>query len=289
MTDYYKYFNFWNAEKIIGQALNEDIGKGDVTSDLFIKPDSNSKAELLLKENGIVAGLEIFKFVFGLIDDKINIKQLKPEGKYLKKKTVLATLEGNTKNLLKGERVALNILQRMSGIATGVGEMKRKLGNNKIKIIDTRKTTPNFRIFEKLAVKIGGGDNHRFGLYDMILIKDNHIEANGGIENVLEKIKKIRAKTELKIEIEVKTLNQLKTVLSKGKGLVDIIMLDNFGIPGVKKAIDMNKRKLKLEISGGVNIINISRYKKIIGVDYISVGSVTHSVKSLDIALNFIT
>jgi nicotinate-nucleotide pyrophosphorylase (carboxylating) len=289
MTDYYKYFNFWNAEKIIGQALNEDIGKGDVTSDLFIKPDSNSKAELLLKENGIVAGLEIFKFVFGLIDDKINIKQLKPEGKYLKKKTVLATLEGNTKNLLKGERVALNILQRMSGIATGVGEMKRKLGNNKIKIIDTRKTTPNFRIFEKLAVKIGGGDNHRFGLYDMILIKDNHIEANGGIENVLEKIKKIRAKTELKIEIEVKTLNQLKTVLSKGKGLVDIIMLDNFGIPGVKKAIDMNKRKFKLEISGGVNIINISRYKKIIGVDYISVGSVTHSVKSLDIALNFIT
>lgn len=287
--DYYKYFNFWEAEKIIRQAIKEDAGKGDVTSNLFIKAGSVSKAELLLKENGVIAGLEIFKFVFKLIDEKIKIKALKSEGSYLKKKTVLASMEGSTRNLLKGERVALNILQRMSGIATNVYETKRKLNNNNIKIIDTRKTTPNFRIFEKLAVKIGGGDNHRFGLYDMILIKDNHIEANGGILNVLEKIKKIRKKTELKIEIEVKSLTQLKTLLDKGIGLVDIVMLDNFSLPDVNKAIRMNGRRFRIEISGGVNIGNISRYKKIIGVDYISLGSITHSVKSLDIALNFIT
>jgi len=287
--DYYKYFNFWEAEKIIKQALREDVGKGDITSELFIKADSVSKAELFLKESGVVAGLEIFKFVFNLIDEKIKIKILKSEGIYLENKSVLASLEGNTRNLLKGERVALNILQRMSGIATSVCEMKNRLNNGRIKILDTRKTTPNFRIFEKVAVKIGGGDNHRFGLYDMILIKDNHIEANVGIENVLNKLKKIRKKTELKIEIEVKTLNQLKTVLGKGIGLIDVVMLDNFSIKDVKKAVQMNRKKFKLEISGGINKENISQYKQIIGVDYISVGSITHSVKSLDIALNFIT
>jgi nicotinate-nucleotide pyrophosphorylase (carboxylating) len=289
MTDYYKYFNFWSAERFIKQALDEDVGKGDVTSNLFIKSDSISKAELLLKENGVIAGLEIFKFVFNIIDEKIKIKNKTKEGNYLKNKTVLATLEGNTRNLLKGERIALNILQRMSGIATSVYDLKKRLNNNTIKIIDTRKTTPNFRLFEKLAVKIGGGDNHRFGLYDMILIKDNHIEANGGINNVLKIIEKIRNKTELKIEIEVKTLNQLKTVLYKGIGLIDIIMLDNFGINDVKKVIKLNNKKFKLEISGGIKKDNIARYHNIIGVDYISLGCITHSVKSLDIALNFIT
>jgi nicotinate-nucleotide pyrophosphorylase (carboxylating) len=287
--DYYKYFNFWSAERFIKQAIKEDIGNGDVTSNLFIGSDSTSKAELLLKENGVIAGLEIFKFVYKLIDEKINIKLLFNDGKYSKDKTILAKLEGNTRNLLKGERVALNILQRMSGIATAVYDYKTRLRNNTIKIIDTRKTTPNFRLFEKLAVKIGGGDNHRFGLYDMILIKDNHIEANGGIENVLDKIKKIRKKTELKIEIEVKTLKQFKLLLNKGYGLVDIIMLDNFNIADVKKAIRLNNRKYKIEISGGINKDNISGYRNIIGIDYISVGSITHSIKSLDIALNFIT
>jgi len=287
--DYYKYFNFWSAEKFIKQALKEDIGRGDVTSNLFIGKDSVSKAELLLKENGVAAGLEIFKFVFRLIDEKIKIKLLVPEGKFLKNRTILARLEGNTRKLLMGERVALNILQRMSGIASSVSELTKRLNNKTIKIIDTRKTTPNFRIFEKLAVKIGGGDNHRFGLYDMILIKDNHIEANGGIENVLGKITKIRKNTELKIEIEVKNLDELKILNEKGKGLVDIVMLDNFSIGDVKKAILLNKHKYKFEISGGINRDNIHRYGNIIGVDYISTGSITHSIKSLDIALNFIT
>jgi nicotinate-nucleotide pyrophosphorylase (carboxylating) len=287
--DYYKYFNFWSAEKFIKQALKEDIGRGDVTSNLFISPDSKSKAELLLKENGVVAGLEIFEFVFKLIDEKIKIKSSVLEGKYLKNKTVLAKLEGNTRSILLGERVALNILQRMSGIASSVYELTGILDNKSIKIIDTRKTTPNFRLFEKLAVRIGGGGNHRFGLYDMILIKDNHIEANGGIGNVLKKIRSIRKKTELKIEIEVKNLKQLEILVEKGKGLIDIVMLDNFSITDVKKAIEINKGRFKIEISGGVNRDNIKNYHKIIGVDYISVGSVTHSIKSLDIALNFIT
>jgi|WetSurMetagenome_2_1015567.scaffolds.fasta_scaffold10918_2 nicotinate-nucleotide pyrophosphorylase (carboxylating) len=287
--DYYKYFNFWSAEKFIRQALKEDVGKGDITSNLFIRQDSTSKAELLLKENGVIAGLEIFKFVFKIIDNTIVVKNLKPEGKYLTDKTILAKISGNTLSLLKGERVALNILQRMSGIATAVYDYKKKLNNDRIKIIDTRKTTPNFRQFEKLAVKIGGGDNHRFGLYDMILIKDNHIEANDGIENILGKIKKIREKTELKIEIEVKTLKQFNVVLEKGNGLVDIVMLDNFSISDVKKAIKLNNKKFNIEISGGINKDNISKYGKLIGIDYISVGSITHSIKSLDIALNFIT
>lgn len=287
--DYYKYFNFWKAEKIIKQAIREDVGTGDVTSDLFIKSDSISTAELLLKEDGIIAGLEVFKFVFKIIDYRIKIKALKTEGTFLKKGTILAKLEGNTRSLLKGERIALNILQRMSGIATSVYEMKKRLNNDSIKILDTRKTTPNFRLFEKLAVKIGGGANHRIGLYDMILIKDNHIEANGGIENVLDKIKKIRKKTELKIEIEVKNLDELNIVLDKGRRLVDIILLDNFSLNDIKKATQLNKNWFKFEISGSVNTKNISKYKNVKGVDYISSGSITHSVKSLDIALNFIT
>lgn len=289
MKDFYKYFNFWSAEKFIKDSLKEDVGKGDVTSSLFINPNSDSRAELLLKEDGVIAGLEIFKFVFKNIDEKIRIKNLVPEGKFLKKNSKLALIEGNTRSILKGERVALNILQRMSGVASKVYLLKRKLNNSKIKILDTRKTTPNFRLFEKLAVKIGGGENHRFGLFDMILIKDNHIEANGGIENILKKIKKIRKKTELKIEIEVKTLNQFKILMERGFGLVDIVMLDNFKIKEIKKVADLNKRKFKLEISGGINEYNIFKYKGIIGVDYISVGSLTHSIKSLDIALNFIT
>lgn len=230
MTDYYKYFNFWSAERYIKQALREDIGRGDITSNLFIKPYSTSKAGLILKEDGVVAGLEIFKFVFKILDEKIRVNLEAREGIFLKNKVRLASLEGNTRNILKGERVALNILQRMSGIATSVYDLKKRLNNEFIKIIDTRKTTPNFRLFEKLAVKIGGGDNHRFGLYDMILIKDNHIEASGGIDNVLKRIIKIRKKTELKIEIEVKNLDEFKTVLDKGYGKVDIVMLDNFNL-----------------------------------------------------------
>ena len=184
----------------------------------------------MVKESGIIAGLEIFKLVYEILDSEIDIRFIKTEGQNVSTKDILGFISGNTRVILKGERVALNILQRMSGIATSVSEMKAKLNNKDIKIIDTRKTTPNFRIFEKLAVKIGGGENHRFGLYDMILIKDNHIDANGGIENTLKNLRKIKKRPELKVEVEVKNLFEFEKVLISGSGIVDIVMLDNFSI-----------------------------------------------------------
>ena len=184
----------------------------------------------MVKESGIIAGLEIFKLVYEILDSEIDIRFIKTEGQRVSGKDILGFISGNTRVILKGERVALNILQRMSGIATSVSEMKAKLNNKDIKIIDTRKTTPNFRIFEKLAVKIGGGENHRFGLYDMILIKDNHIEANGGIESTLKNLRKIKKRPELKVEVEVKNLFEFEKVLISGSGIVDIVMLDNFSI-----------------------------------------------------------
>ena len=171
--------------------------------------------------------------------------------------------------------------------ATQAMRAKEALGDNRISVVDTRKTTPNMRLFEKLAVKMGGGANHREGLYDMILIKDNHIEASGGLEKTIEKIKKVRKKTELKIEVEVKNLREFKLLTENVKGLVDRVMLDNFSIADVRKAIRGNKAGFEIEISGGVNLKNINKYKGIRGIGLISMGSLTHSVKSMDIALDF--
>jgi nicotinate-nucleotide pyrophosphorylase (carboxylating) len=207
----------------------------------------------------------------------------------LKTGTVIGQISGKSRKLLLGERLSLNILQRLSGIATSVHNFRKRLNNDSIKILDTRKTTPNFRAFEKLAVKIGGGENHRFGLYDMILIKDNHISANGGIEMTLKRLKKIKKKPELKIEIEVKNLNELKTVIKNGINIVNIVMLDNFTIGDVKKAVRLIDKKFKIEISGGINFNTINLYSGIKGIDFISSGSLTHSVKSADISLDFIS
>ena len=287
MIDYYKDFDWIIAKKLIKQALDEDIGNGDITSEFLISTQKSSKARLILKQNSVVAGLKIFEFVFKTLNSKIQISLKAKEGKYYGKGKIIAFVSGNTTDLLAGERLSLNILQRMSGIANSVYNLKKKLDNNSIKILDTRKTTPNFRIFEKLAVKIGGGVNHRFGLYDMILIKDNHINANGGILNTLNKLKRI--KTKLKIEIEVKNLNEYQIVQDQGKGVIDIVMLDNFDMKDVKKAILMNREKFKIELSGGISENNISRYKNITGVDYISSGSLTHSYYSTDISFDFNT
>lgn len=287
--NYYKHFNVKEAEKLIRLALREDIGKGDITSNLLIPERSFSKAELLIKENGIIAGLKIFKLVFSLIDKSIKIKYYKKEGEAVHKSDVAGIISGNTKNLLAGERVALNILQRMSGIATMTRELTDKLNNTSVKIIDTRKTTPNFRLFEKLAVIIGGGENHRTGLYDMVLIKDNHIEANGGISNTLRILKKKHGTLKCKVEIEVKNIEEFGVVLAGGKGIIDRVMLDNFNLKNIETAVKMNKGLFELELSGGINTHNISEYGKIKGVNYISSGALTHSVNSLDISFNFIT
>jgi nicotinate-nucleotide pyrophosphorylase (carboxylating) len=288
--NFYKKFDFVYAGKFIKSALREDIGRGDVTTDLLIPESDYSKAYLKLKENGIVAGLEIFKSVFRIVDKSIKIRSLQPEGVFLKKGLNIAVIEGKSGNILKSERVALNIIQRMSGIATSAFILKQKLANYDIKLVDTRKTTPNFRIFEKLAVKIGGCDNHRSGLYDMILIKDNHIMANGGIEKTLIKLRdKYGKNKELKIEIEVKDINEFLIVLNLGRNLVDVVMLDNFSYGDIRKVIRLNSGVFKVEVSGGINISNIAEYGKIKGIDMISVGALTHSVKSLDLALDFIS
>lgn len=286
---FYRDFNFDYVERFIRSALKEDIGSGDVTTDLLIPKSNISEARLLLKENGIVAGLEVFKLVYKLVDRDVKVKILLPEGIPLKKGSIIAEIKGKSGSILKAERVSLNILQRMSGIATAVHTYKQKLNNPRIKIADTRKTTPNLRVFEKLAVRIGGGNNHRTGLFDMILIKDNHIEANGGIENTLKKLRKNSGKKELKIEIEVKNINEFLKVKELGRNLVNIVMLDNFNYNDIKKVIKLNGNVFKLEVSGGVNMSNIAEYGKISGIDIISVGALTHSVKSLDIALNFLT
>lgn len=288
-SNYYKGFDFKSAEKYIRYALKEDIGKGDVTSELLIRNDSVSKARLILKEHGLMAGSKILKLVFNITDPNIKVRFCVPEGCVLRKGTCLAMISGNTKSILKTERLALNIIQRMSGIATASFCLKRKLKNDKIRIVDTRKTTPNFRMFEKLAVKIGGCDNHRYGLYDMILIKDNHIEANGGIEKTIKNLKNVFRNKELKVEIEVKNLDELKKVLLYGRGIINFIMLDNFSPVDIKKAVRMINKKFKIEVSGGVSQHNISQYGKIKGVDYISVGALTHSVRSLDISLDFVS
>jgi nicotinate-nucleotide pyrophosphorylase (carboxylating) len=287
MINYYNDFDWVLSKKLIRQALNEDIGKGDITSKYLIPSDKISKAMLILKQNSVIAGLKIFEFVFKTINPDIEISFKAKDGIYYNKGKMLALVTGNTRDLLSGERISLNILQRMSGIANSVHSLKQKLNNNSIKILDTRKTTPNFRIFEKLAVKIGGGVNHRFGLFDMILVKDNHINAGGGILNTLIKLRNIN--TEFKIEVEVKNLKEYRTVQDFGKGIIDVVMLDNFSLKDIKKAVLLNKEKYKIELSGGISEKNISLYKNIKGVDYISSGSLTHSYYSTDISFDFNT
>ena len=285
----YRHFNFKESDRLIKAALKEDAGNVDITSNLLIPVDSVSEAELLVKEDGIIAGLKIFSSVFNLTDKKTKVKLYVKDGMKVRKGNVIGSVRGNTRKLLLSERVALNLLQRMSGIATFTDFMIRKLNNGNIKLTDTRKTTPNLRIFEKLAVLTGGGVNHRYGLYDMILIKDNHIEANGGIGNTLDILMKNKGRMNVKVEIEVKNINEFSQVLSKGKKIVDRVMLDNFRIKDVNKAIELNNKVFELEVSGGIDQNNIYRYSKIKGIDYISIGALTHSVNSLDISFNFIT
>lgn len=284
-----KNFDSKKVEHLILLALKEDLGKGDITSEMLISPESESEAELLVKEKGIISGLKIFEKVFKLIDKNVKLQFTKKDGSSVKPGDIIGKVRGNTKNLLLGERTGLNILQRMSGIATYTNNLKKKLNNDSIKIIDTRKTTPNFRLFEKLAVTHGGGENHRHGLYDMMLIKDNHIEANGGISETIDILISKKKKIKVKVEIEVKDLKEFQIVVLKGRGVIDRVMLDNFKIADVKEAVKINRGLFELEISGGINENNIKLYSRLKGIDFISVGSLTHSAGSLDISLNFIT
>lgn len=271
--------NWLTIDKLILEALNEDIPADDITTNAVVNADSISQVDLIAKETGILAGLEIFQRVFHLLGD-VEIEFYKKDGDKVESKMLLATLKGNTRKLLMGERVALNFLQRMSGIASITHKFVAKIASTKTKLIDTRKTTPNMRILEKYAVKVGGGENHRFNLSDGVLLKDNHISAAGGIKNAVESTRKSVSFVR-KIEVEVETLEMVKEALA---AKADIIMLDNMNIDTMKKALILINKAALTEASGNITLENIKEIAEI-GVDYISVGALTHSAKILDLSM----
>ena len=263
---------------LIQQALEEDIGTGDITTVSTIPIHTILTGEFIAKEHGIVAGLEVVGRVFSLYDQKIHYTPNVMDGVPILKGMVLATVEGPGRSILSTERVALNFLQRMSGIATQTKTLVEAVKGTSATILDTRKTAPGLRVFDKWAVRIGGGQNHRFGLFDMVLIKDNHIAACGSITQAIEAIRK---KTKKAIEVEVTTLEELREAVSLHP---DRIMLDNMSVLEMRKAVKMAAGSVPLEASGNVNLRNVKSIANT-GVDYISVGSLTHSVKALNISL----
>jgi nicotinate-nucleotide pyrophosphorylase (carboxylating) len=262
--------------------LKEDVGTGDITSNLIIPRNKTAKAFILAKEEGVIAGLKIAKSVFYKLDKNIRWKNLVMEGEVVSAGTKIAEMKGPYRALLTGERTALNFLQRMSGIASITLKYVEQLSDLKTKILDTRKTVPGLRLLDKYSVKKGAGTNHRIGLYDMVLIKDNHIKAAG---NISQAVKQVRGKLNKKIKIEVETasLDEVKEALTSG---ADIIMLDNMSIKQMKEAVKIINGKAKVEASGGVDINSVRMIAET-GVDYISVGALTHSVKALDIGMYF--
>lgn len=266
-------------DKIIIDALKEDIPNEDITTNSVVSEDSKSTVDLIGKEKGILAGLKIFERVFALLGD-VTVKFFKSDGDKVEANTLIATLTGNTRSLLKGERTALNILQRMCGVATLTNQCVDQLQGTHAKLVDTRKTTPNMRILEKYAVKIGGGMNHRFNLSDGILLKDNHISAAGGILNAV-KMAREGSSFVRKVEVEVESLDMVKEALA---AKADIIMLDNMNLETMRTAVEIIDKKAEIEASGNVTLDTI-RDIGMIGVDYISSGAVTHSYKSLDISM----
>ena len=268
------------ADELILSALREDITSEDITTNSVMPHYQKGQVELICKEDGVIAGLDVFKRVFELLDEKTETTFYCKDGDEVKKGEKLGVTVGDIRVLLSGERTALNFLQRMSGIATYTRSIADLLKGTKTKLLDTRKTTPNMRIFEKYAVKVGGGNNHRYNLSDGILLKDNHIGAAGGVKQAVEMAKEY-APFVRKIEIEVENLEMLKEAIEAG---ADIIMLDNMSVEDMKKAVEMTAGKAETECSGNVTKENIARLTDI-GVDYISSGALTHSAPILDLSL----
>lgn len=271
--------NYLIIDKLILDALKEDLPDEDITTNSVVTATSKSTVDLFAKENGIIAGLEVYERVFTLLGD-VEITFYKQDGDVVEPNTLIAKLTGSTRNLLIGERTALNYLQRMSGIATLTKQYVSAIAGTNAKLLDTRKTTPNMRIFEKHAVKLGGGHNHRFNLSDGVLLKDNHISAAGGVKNAVLAAKN-HASFVRKIEVEVETLEMVKEAVEAG---ADIIMLDNMDVETIKKAVAMINKKAIIEVSGNVNLSTIKTLAET-GVDYISVGALTHSAKILDLSM----
>jgi len=272
---------------LVQNALAEDIGEGDHSTLSTVPEGKIGKARLLVKDNGVLAGVEVARFIFSMFDPGLRMTQLLSDGAEVKSGDLAFYLEGRVRSILSTERLVLNCMQRMSGIATYTRRLTKLLESTGARLLDTRKTTPNFRLLEKKAVEIGGGQNHRFALYDMIMLKDNHIDTAGGIVPAIRAAKKYQADTKrsLPIEVETRTLGEVAEVLAEGG--VDYIMLDNMSISDMKDAVKMVGGKYMLEASGNISEANIRNVAET-GVNFISVGALTHSYKSLDLSLKTI-
>ena len=275
-------------DEFVRRALSEDLGDGDHTSLACINEDEKSAARLEIRERGVLAGIGVAKRVFELYDSSLEIEILKNDGDSVIEGDIAFIVKGAARSILSTERLVLNLMQRMSGIATKTHQMVEMISHTDAILLDTRKTTPGIRFIEKEAVAIGGGGNHRFGLYDMIMIKDNHIDYAGGISKAIQKTHSYldANNKKLKIEIEVRSLNELDEVLTEGK--VHRIMLDNFSPKEIENALKRIPQKYETEASGGITEENIVAYAET-GVNFISVGALTHSVKSLDLGLKAFT
>lgn len=269
-------------EPLVEKALGEDIGSGDITTNNIFEVDQKGSAEIIARQAGVVAGLPLVRAVFEKLDPEIECNFLVSEGEKVTINTVLAELSGRIRALLSGERTALNFLQQMSAVATKTAAFVEKASPYNVKILDTRKTVPGLRLLAKYAVKKGGGYNHRFGLYDAALIKDNHIIAAGSIKNAVQMLKN-KLPGETKIEVETETLKEVREALEAG---ADIIMLDNMSIEVMKDAVNLVKNKVLLEASGGITLDIVEEVAET-GVDYISVGELTNSISALDISMEW--
>jgi len=272
-----------NFEQLINLWFAEDIGDGDHTTLSCIPATAIGKSQLIVKENGVLAGVEVARKIFNAFDPELKMTEFIADGAEVKVGDVAFVVEGRIQSLLQTERLMLNVMQRMSGVATRTRQYVKMLEGTNTRVLDTRKTTPGLRLLEKEAVKIGGGVNHRIGLYDMILLKDNHVDFAGGIDKAILRAQnylKEKGK-DLKIEIEVRSFDELAQVMAIGG--VDRIMLDNFSVENTRKAVEIIVGKFETESSGGITFETLRQYAEC-GVDYISVGALTHSVKSLDLS-----
>lgn len=271
-------------DRLIDLAIAEDLGDGDHSSLSCIPYDAVGAVQLMMKQEGVIAGLRVAERIYKRIDGSISINFLKSDGELLQSGDIAFRAYGRVHALLQAERIVLNVLQRMSGVATQTREYVKLCEGTKAKVLDTRKTTPGMRVLDKMAVAIGGGLNHRMGLFDMIMLKDNHIDFAGGIEQAIRMANEYLAKTgrNLDIEVETRSLNDVETVLRVGG--VRRIMLDNFTVSDTRKAVEMVNGRFETESSGGINLSTIRDYA-LCGVDYISVGAITHQIKSIDMNL----
>lgn len=279
-----KYITEEAVSNFIKAAVSEDIGEGDHSSLASIPKGFKSRAQLIIKDEGTIAGIALAKAIFQHIDDSLEVQLFLNDGQFVQKGEIGLQVKGSARSILSAERIVLNCMQRMSGIATYTAKLVKMIAHTNTKLLDTRKTTPNFRLMEKWAVSIGGGVNHRFGLFDMIMLKDNHIDYAGGVTNAIKATIDYvhRIGKDLKIEVETRSLEEVQEILEIGG--VDIIMLDNMDSRTMKTAIKMIGNRFQTEASGGITEANIVEVAEC-GVDFISVGALTHSVNSMDISL----